>query len=118
MAPTAAQDLDALVTPTIAVLMYAMFLAFLELRDGLSNKRFMSALLIANFVLIPMLVLGFTRGLTDHSAILVGTLLVLLTPCIDYVVVFTHSSAKATLAESLRRPQFCCYFSLYYCLCI
>lgn len=34
--------------------------------------------------------LGLTRGLTDHSAILVGTLLVLLTPCIDYVVVFTH----------------------------
>lgn len=92
MAPVAAQGLNALVTPTIAVLMYAMFLQipFLNLREGLSNRRFMSALLIANFVLIPLLVWGLTRGLTDHPAILVGALLVLLTPCIDYVVVFTH----------------------------
>ncbi|AZE49466.1 Arsenical-resistance protein ACR3 [Pseudomonas chlororaphis] len=90
--PSAAQGLNGLVTPTIAVLMYAMFLQipFLDLREGLSNKRFMSALLIANFVLIPLLVWGITRGLLDHPAILVGALLVLLTPCIDYVVVFTH----------------------------
>lgn len=92
IAPMAAQGLNALVTPTIAVLMYAMFLQipFLDLREGLSNRRFMSALLSANFVLIPLLVWGLTRGLTDHPAILVGALLVLLTPCIDYVVVFTH----------------------------
>ena len=92
ISPSAAQGLNVLVTPTIAVLMYAMFLQipFLDLREGLSNKRFMSALLIANFVLIPLLVWGITRGLLDHPAILVGALLVLLTPCIDYVVVFTH----------------------------
>lgn len=92
ISPSAAQGLNVLVTPTIAVLMYAMFLQipFLNLREGLSNKRFMSALLIANFVLIPLLVWGITRGLVDHPAILVGALLVLLTPCIDYVVVFTH----------------------------
>ena len=92
MAPSAAQGLNALVTPSIAVLMYAMFLQipFLDLRGGLSNKRFMLALLIANFVLIPLLVWVITRGLSDYPAILVGALLVLLTPCIDYVVVFTH----------------------------
>jgi len=58
ISPSAAQGLNVLVTPTIAVLMYAMFLQipFLDLREGLSNKRFMSALLIANFVLIPLLV--------------------------------------------------------------
>tara|TARA_R100001377_G_scaffold38415_1_gene21368 strand:- start:401 stop:1414 length:1014 start_codon:yes stop_codon:yes gene_type:complete len=90
--PSAAQGLSTLVTPTIAVLMYAMFLQipFLDLREGLSNRRFISALLIANFVLIPLLVWVITRGLLDHPAILVGALLVLLTPCIDYVVVFTH----------------------------
>lgn len=92
LVPSVAQGMNALVTPTIAVLMYAMFLQipFLDLREGLSNKRFMSALLIANFVLIPLLVWIITRGLVDHPAILVGALLVLLTPCIDYVVVFTH----------------------------
>lgn len=92
LAPHASQALGAMVTPTIAVLMYAMFLQipFLELRDGLANKRFMAALLTANFVAIPLLVWALTMGLTDHPAILVGALLVLLTPCIDYVVVFTH----------------------------
>ncbi|WP_219406415.1 arsenic resistance protein, partial [Pseudomonas sp. Colony2] len=80
------------VTPAIAVLMYAMFLQipFLDLRQGLGNKRFMAALLLANFILIPLLVWALTRGLVEHPAILVGALLVLLTPCIDYVVVFTH----------------------------
>lgn len=92
LAPITAQGLSALVTPTIAVLMYAMFLQipFLNLREGLRNKSFMGALLVANFVLIPLLVWGLTRFLEGHPAILVGVLLVLLTPCIDYVVVFTH----------------------------
>jgi len=92
LAPFMAQGLGTLVTPAIAVLMYAMFLQipFLDLRLGLGNKRFMVALLLANFILIPLLVLALTRGLVEHPAILIGALLVLLTPCIDYVVVFTH----------------------------
>ncbi|WP_239689308.1 arsenic resistance protein [Pseudomonas savastanoi] len=94
-----------MVTPAIAVLMYAMFLQipFLDLRNGLANKRFMAALLTANFVAIPLLVWALTMGLTDHPAILVGALLVLLTPCIDYVVVFTHigkGDSKLTLAAT------------------
>jgi ACR3 family arsenite efflux pump ArsB len=92
LAPSMAQGVAALVTPAIAVLMYAMFLQipFLDLRQGLGNKHFMAALLLANFILIPLLVWALTRGLVEHPAILVGALLVLLTPCIDYVVVFTH----------------------------
>ena len=92
-------------TPTIAVLMYAMFLQipFLDFRESLSNKRFMSALLIVNFVLIPLLVWALTRGLAEHRAVLIGALLVLLTPCIDYVVVFTHigkGDSRAVLAAT------------------
>ena len=105
LAPQAATSLGALVTPAIAVLMYAMFLQipFLQLRQGLANKRFMAALLIANFVLIPLLVWGLTRGLSERPALLIGALLVLLTPCIDYVVVFTHigkGDARLTLAAT------------------
>lgn len=92
LAPLSAHGLNLLVTPAIAVLMYAMFLQipFLDLRQGLGNKRFIAALLLANFVLVPLLVWALTRGLVERPALLVGTLLVLLTPCIDYVVVFTH----------------------------
>lgn len=90
--PLLAHGLSVLITPAIAVLMYAMFLQipFLDLRQGLGNIRFVSALLLANFVLVPLLVWALTRGLLGHPALLVGALLVLLTPCIDYVVVFTH----------------------------
>src|SRR5450830_514425 len=92
LAPSLAHGLGLLVTPAIAVLMYAMFLQipFLELRQGLGNQRFLAALLLANFILVPMLVWLLTRGLVARPALLVGALLVLLTPCIDYVVVFTH----------------------------
>lgn len=92
LAPQSGHGLGALVTPAIAVLMYAMFLQipFLDLRHGLSHRRFLSALLLANFILVPLLVWTLTRGLVERPALLVGALLVLLTPCIDYVVVFTH----------------------------
>lgn len=105
LAPDAAQGLGILVTPAIAVLMYAMFLQipFLDIRQGLRDRRFMAALLIANFLLIPLLVWAMTRGLVNHPAILIGALLVLLTPCIDYVVVFTHigkGDSRLTLAAT------------------
>lgn len=92
LAPSLAHGLSALVTPAIAVLMYAMFLQipFLDLRQSLSNKRFLSALLLANFILVPLLVWALTQSLVGRPALLIGALLVLLTPCIDYVVVFTH----------------------------
>ncbi|WP_338489217.1 arsenic resistance protein [Pseudomonas trivialis] len=91
-APSLGHGLVALVTPAIAVLMYAMFLQipFLDLRQGMGSKRFMAALLLANFIFVPLLVWALTRGLVERPALLVGALLVLLTPCIDYVVVFTH----------------------------
>lgn len=92
LAPSFAHSLSALATPAIAVLMYAMFLQipFLDLRQSWGNKRFLSALLLANFILVPLLVWALTQSLVGRPALLVGALLVLLTPCIDYVVVFTH----------------------------
>lgn len=64
LASDSARHLEALVTPAIAVLMYAMFLQipFLDLRQGLGNRRFIAALLLANFILVPLLVWGITRG--------------------------------------------------------
>lgn len=92
LSPSFASTSGKLVNPAITVLMYAMFLQipFLSLREAVGNRRFLGALLLANFVLIPLLVWGLTLHLSDHRAIMVGALLVLLAPCIDYVVVFTY----------------------------
>ena len=59
-------------------------------REAFANHRFVGALLLANFLLVPLMVWLVTWPLSSNKALLVGALLVLLTPCIDYVVVFTH----------------------------
>lgn len=103
--PAFAGFASVLINPAIAVLMYAMFLQipFLELSAALRNRRFIGALLFANFVLIPALVWLLTLPLVEYRALLAGALLVLLTPCIDYVVVFTHmgrGDARLVLAAT------------------
>lgn len=90
--PSFATLATTVITPAIAILMYAMFLQipFLELRQAFANRRFISALLLSNFILVPLLAWLITLPLSENKALLTGALLVLLTPCIDYVVVFTH----------------------------
>lgn len=63
----------------------------------------MGALLVSNFVLIPLLVWALAQWLPDNPALLLGVYLVLLTPCVDYVVVFTHlggGNARLMLAST------------------
>lgn len=103
--PGSALVLETLVTPTLILLLFATFLAvpFAELGRALRDLRFLAAVLLLNFVLVPILVLGLSRFVAHDRALLVGVLLVLLTPCIDYVVVFTRlagGSASRLLAVS------------------
>lgn len=103
--PGSASALETLVTPALILLLFATFLAvpFAEMRRALRDLRFLAAVLILNFVLVPLLVFGLSRFVAHDRALLVGVLLVLLTPCIDYVVVFTRlagGSASLLLAVS------------------
>lgn len=106
LAVPASTRLQAVIEPVIGVLLYGMFtqIPFLELRGALRRHGFLGALALANFVLVPALVWLLTRTLpTGEPALLLGVLLVLLTPCVDYVVVFTHlgrGDAKLTLAAT------------------
>ena len=80
------------ISPLIAILLYGMFaqIPFLKLREAASNIRFMLALLIGNFVCVPIVVWILTSIFPQSPPILLGICLVLLTPCIDYVIVFTQ----------------------------
>lgn len=103
--PGSAAVLETLVTPALILLLFATFLAvpFAELGRALRDLRFLVAVLILNFVFVPVLVFGLSRFIAHDRALLVGVLLVLLTPCIDYVVVFTRlagGSASRLLAVS------------------
>lgn len=61
-----------------------------EFSRAFMQVRFLAALLLANFVLIPVLVGLLIQFLPADPLLRLGVLLVLLTPCIDYVVTFAH----------------------------
>ncbi|MCM3039704.1 bile acid:sodium symporter [Paenibacillus motobuensis] len=92
LSPGIGSYLEPLVSFIIAVLLFSMFcqIPFLKLREALSNRHFIGALLLVNFILVPLLVLALTKLFPQPSPVLVGVFLVLLTPCIDYVIVFTQ----------------------------
>ena len=92
LSPRIGSYLEPLVSFIIAVLLFSMFcqIPFLKLREALSNRHFIGALLLVNFILVPLLVLALTKLFPQPSPVLVGVFLVLLTPCIDYVIVFTQ----------------------------
>ncbi|MCM3786176.1 bile acid:sodium symporter [Neobacillus mesonae] len=90
--PQFGSSLEAAISPFIAILLYTMFaqIPFLELRRSLSNTRFILALLVANFIVVPIIVGILTMIFPQSPYVLLGIYLVLLTPCIDYVIVFTQ----------------------------
>ena len=89
--PGAAGSVEAFIDPVLAVLLYVTFLEipFVRLREAFTNGRYLGAALGMNFVVVPVVVWVLARFLPSDPAVLVGALLVLLTPCIDYVITFT-----------------------------
>jgi ACR3 family arsenite transporter len=82
---------EQLINPVLAILLYGTFLEipFVTLRRAFTNGRFMAAALGMNVLVVPVIVFGLTRFLPQEPALLVGVFMVLLTPCIDYVITFT-----------------------------
>ncbi|WP_254538415.1 arsenic resistance protein [Halomarina litorea] len=89
--PGTASLLERLINPVLVVLLYATFLEvpFNRLRRSFTNKRFITGALGMNFLVVPVVVFGLTRLLPPDPVVLVGVFMVLLTPCIDYVIAFT-----------------------------
>ncbi|WP_322906084.1 arsenic resistance protein [Paenibacillus sp. SGZ-1009] len=87
-----ALDHPALFSVMIALLMYGMFtqIPFITIKQALINRRFVAAILIANYVAVPLIVWLLCHLLPQETPLLLGVYLVLLTPCIDYVIVFTY----------------------------
>ncbi|WP_252503980.1 arsenic resistance protein [Sporosarcina sp. Marseille-Q4943] len=89
--PDFAGRLDVTISVVIAILMYSMFsqIPFASLRNPFTNRRFIGALLTVNYIAVPIVVWLLSKFLPDYPPLLLGVYLVLLTPCIDYVIVFT-----------------------------
>lgn len=82
----------ALINPALAIMLFVTFMQvpLVMLVNGLRSMRFIGALLSANFIAIPLLLLLIRPLLPDEPLVQFGILLVLLAPCIDYVVTFCH----------------------------
>ena len=98
LAPDSAGALELAINPVLGLLLYATFLGipFASLGRAARDVRFMATLLVLNFAVVPLVVFGLSRFVAGDQALLVGVLLVLLTPCIDYVIVFTGLAGGAS----------------------
>ncbi len=93
------------INPSLAFMLFVTFLQvpLAELRMALARFRFLGVLLLANFVIMPVLVGVLVPFLPPDPMIRLGVLLVLLAPCIDYVVTFSHlgrADARLLLAAT------------------
>lgn len=90
-APGLAPGLEHAVNPVLGALLFVTFLQVpaAELFRSLREGRFLAAVLVVNFVVVPLVVAAMFTLLPDGQAVRIGVLLVLLCPCIDYVIVFS-----------------------------
>ncbi len=91
-APVLAPLFETILWPVLGILLYATFaqVPLIHLPEAFSDRRFMGAQLSGNFVFVPLAVWGLLTFLPDDPAIRLGVLLVLLVPCTDWFITFTH----------------------------
>ena len=84
--------LEGAINPALALMLFVTFLQvpLAELGRAFTRIRFLGALMVSNFVVVPLLVALLVQFLPPDPMVRLGVLFVLLTPCIDYVVTFSH----------------------------
>lgn len=96
---------DALIYAVLGLLLYSTFVQVpvLHLRDAARDLRFLTALLVANFLLVPVAVWILAGVVPPEPALRLGVYMVLLVPCTDWFIVFTHlggGDAKRALTST------------------
>jgi len=100
-----ASALEPAVNPALAFMLFVTFLQvpLAELGRSFTHGRFLGALLLTNFIVVPLLVALLLPLAPADPMVRLGVLLVLLAPCIDYVVTFSHlgrADARLLLAAT------------------
>jgi arsenite transporter len=98
VATGAVQRLEVLVWPLLALLLYATFtqVPLTGLPSALRDGRFVAAVLVGNFLLLPLAVWALLPLVGTDAAVRTGVLLVLLVPCTDWFLTFTHLAGGDT----------------------
>jgi len=90
--PATGGSLETLLWPVLGVLLYVTFtqVPLNHISDALRDHRFLLAAVVGNFLVVPLLVWALMRLLPDQPAVHLGVVLVLLVPCTDWFITFTH----------------------------
>jgi arsenite transporter len=96
-APGAGPGLERAINPVLGTLLYVTFLQVpaRDLLRSLRAGRFLAAALVLNFLVVPLVVAAMFSFLPADQAVRLGVLLVLLCPCVDYVIVFSGLAGAA-----------------------
>jgi ACR3 family arsenite efflux pump ArsB len=92
MSPEQTRHWELLLWPALGVLLYTTFtqVPLVHLRSAFRDRRFLATLLTGNFILVPFVIGVLSLLLPGDPAIRLGVLLVLLVPCTDWFISFTH----------------------------
>lgn len=90
--PGVGPSFEVLLWPVLAILLYTTFVQvpLLHVRNAFRDRRFALAILLGNFVLVPLVVWLAIQWLPEDPAIRLGVLLVLLVPCTDWFITFAQ----------------------------
>jgi ACR3 family arsenite efflux pump ArsB len=96
------QHAEAWIMPFLFLMLYGLFLTIplQGLKQAFHKRTFVSTSVLMNFVWTPLLAGGLgALFLSDHPALWLGFILLLVTPCTDWYLVFT-SIAKGNVSLS------------------
>jgi len=84
--------LEGMLWPTLMLLLFTTFVQvpLLHLREAFADGRFVAAVLLGNFVVLPLVAWALLPWLPPDPELLVGVLLVLLVPCTDWFITFSQ----------------------------
>lgn len=84
--------LDGLLWPILALLLYVTFaqVPLVHLRQAIGDVRFVMSAVVGNFLLVPLLTWGLLQWVPADPSLRLGVLLVLLVPCTDWFITFSH----------------------------
>ncbi|WP_281982786.1 arsenic resistance protein [Azonexus hydrophilus] len=90
--PSTHAVLETLLWPALALLLFATFVQvpLLHVREAFADRRFVTAVLAGNFVILPLLVWGMVQFLPNEPVLRLGVLMVLLVPCTDWFITFSQ----------------------------
>ncbi|WP_339296077.1 arsenic resistance protein [Paenibacillus sp. FSL W7-1279] len=97
--PFAAEYAEYTIVPFLLLMLYGLFLTIplRQLRKAFKNIRFLGASTLINFIWTPLLAWGLGAVfLSDHPALWIGFIMLMVTPCTDWYLVFT-SIAKGNV---------------------